>query len=82
MEEPDGSALDYGGAFTAPGLLLSGLAVQIALLIVRIAIRRHVADPAMAAQGLRVLELVGDGATVLLFAVGTLGAILRAPAAM
>jgi len=36
-----------------------------------------VRDPAIAAQALTVVELLGDGATVLLFALATFGGILQ-----
>lgn len=58
-------------------LMLWGVGVQIALIIARKLIERQIRDPAIAAQALTVLELLGDGATVLLFAVATLGGILR-----
>jgi hypothetical protein len=58
-------------------LLLWGVGVQIALMIVRKLVERQVRDPAIAAQALTVLELLGDGATVALFALATLGGIMR-----
>ena len=58
-------------------LMLWGVGVQIALMIARKLIERQVRDPAIAAQALTVLELLGDGATVALFAIATLGGILR-----
>lgn len=58
-------------------LMLWGVGVQIALIIARKLIERQVRDAAIAAQALTVLELLGDGATVLLFAIATLGGILR-----
>lgn len=58
-------------------LMLWGVGVQIALIIARKLIERRVRDAAIAAQALTVLELLGDGATVLLFAIATLGGILR-----
>jgi hypothetical protein len=58
-------------------LMLWGVGVQIALMIARKLVERQVRDPAVAAQALTVLELLGDGATVALFALATLGGILR-----
>ena len=58
-------------------LMLWGIGVQIALIVARKLIERQVRDPAIAAQALTVLELLGDGATVLLFAIATLGGILQ-----
>ena len=74
---PQGSLPDYASSYTAPLLLLSGLALQILLIILRIVIRRHLASPELAAQTLLVLELVSDGVTVLLFALGTFGALMQ-----
>ena len=58
-------------------LLLWGVGVQIALVIARKLVERQVRAPAIAAQALTVLELLGDGATVALFAIATLGGILQ-----
>jgi hypothetical protein len=58
-------------------LMLWGVGVQIALMIARKLVERQVRDPAIAAQALTLLELLGDGATVALFAIATLGGILR-----
>jgi hypothetical protein len=65
--------------FFAPGrtLLLWGVGAQIAVIVARKLIERQVRDPAIASQALMVVELLGDGATVLLFAIGTLGGILQ-----
>ncbi|HTJ20103.1 MAG TPA: hypothetical protein VL494_25225 [Steroidobacteraceae bacterium] len=65
--------------FFPPGrtLLLWGIAAQIAVILVRRLIERQVRDPAIAAQALTVVELLGDGATVLLFALATFGGILQ-----
>jgi hypothetical protein len=74
--------LGYGVlAFTffPPGrtLMLWGIGAQIAVILARKLIERQVRDPAIAAQALMVVELLGDGATVLLFAIATLGGILQ-----
>ena len=65
--------------FFPPGraLLLWGIGVQIAVILARRLIERQVHDPARAAQALTVVELLGDGATVLLFALATFGGILQ-----
>jgi hypothetical protein len=76
------SLIGYGVlAFTffPPGrtLMLWGVGVQIAVIFARKMIERQVSDPAVSAQALMVLELVADGVTVALFAIGTLGGIMR-----
>ena len=58
-------------------LMLWGVGVQIALIIARKLVERQVRDPVIAAQALMLLELLGDSATVLLFAMATFGGILR-----
>jgi len=58
-------------------LMLWGVGVQIALVIARKLVERQIRDPAIAGQVLTLLELLGDGATVALFAIATLGGILR-----
>jgi hypothetical protein len=58
-------------------LMLWGVGVQIAVIVVRQLIERQVRDPAMAGTALMVLELVADGVTVALFAIATLGGIMR-----
>ena len=55
-------------------LVLWGIGIQLALMAARALIKRRVADQA-ADKLLLVLELIGDGATVLLFALGTFGTI-------
>ena len=40
-------------------------------------IERRVRDPAIAGQALTVVELLADGVTVALFAIATLGGIMR-----
>src|SRR5262245_33543873 len=72
----------YGGlAFTffppSRTLMLWGDGVQIAVIVVRKLIERQVTDPAMSRQALLLLELLGDGATVALFAIATLGGIMQ-----
>jgi hypothetical protein len=58
-------------------LMLWGVGVQVVLIVARKLVERQVRDPAIAAQALLLLELLGDGATVLLFAVATFSGILR-----
>jgi hypothetical protein len=66
--------LGAGGA----GYVLGGLSLQVLLMIAHAIMKRWAPDAASAAQGRLVIELVGDGITVLLFAMGTLGAVLQA----
>lgn len=58
-------------------LMLWGVGAQIAVIILRKVIQRQIRDPAMAGTVLMVLEIVGDGVTVALFAIATLGGIMR-----
>lgn len=58
-------------------LMLWGIGAQIAVIVLRKIIERKVRDPAQAATALMVLEIVGDGFTVALFAIATLGGIMR-----
>ena len=58
-------------------LMLWGIGVQVAVILVRQLIQRRVSDPELAGTALRVLELVADGVTVALFAIATLGGIMR-----
>ena len=58
-------------------LMLWGVGAQIAVIVLRKIIQRQIRDPAMAGTALMVLEIVGDGVTVALFAIATLGGIMR-----
>jgi hypothetical protein len=58
-------------------LMLWGVGAQLAVIVLRKVIERKVRDPAMAGTALMVLEIVGDGVTVALFAIATLGGIMR-----
>jgi hypothetical protein len=58
-------------------LMLWGVGVQIAIIVAGKLIERRVRDRAIAAQALTLLELVGDGVTVALFAIATFGGIMR-----
>ena len=75
----DATVPALGGMFSAHGATLMGLATQLALLIGRMSIKRHAGDPETALRGYYVIELIGDGVTVFLFALATLGAIIRFP---
>lgn len=59
------------------GLVTLGLAAQVLLFALRLLIKRRLPDRASATQAMMVVELVGDGLTVLFFALGTLGPILH-----
>jgi hypothetical protein len=58
-------------------LMLWGVGAQVAVLVLRQVIERRVREPEAAATALMVLEIVGDGVTVALFAIATLGGIMR-----
>ena len=58
--------------------VILGLAAQLLLFTVRLLVKRFMSDRTSAIQVLIVIELIGDGVTVLFFALGTLGAILSA----
>jgi hypothetical protein len=62
---------------SAQVLVLGGLGLQVLLFAVRVLIKRYAPDRSSAVQGFMVLELIGDGVTVLLFALGTFGAIMH-----
>lgn len=63
-------------------LVLAGVIVQFALIGVRFVVRRRAGDDERAGQALALIDLVADGITVLLFALGTLGAVFRAAEAL
>jgi hypothetical protein len=58
-------------------LMLWGVGSQVAVILARKLIERRVRDPAIAGQALMLVELLGDGATVALFAIATLGGIMQ-----
>ena len=58
-------------------LMLWGVCVQIAVMLGRMVIQHRMRDPEIAGQALNVLELLGDGVTVALFAIATLGGIMQ-----
>ena len=58
-------------------LMLWGVCVQIAVMLGRMVIQHRMRDPEIAEQALNVLELLGDGVTVALFAIATLGGIMQ-----
>ena len=76
---PVDAAKAFGVGASASAFLLSGLGVQIVVIIARLIVKRVIADQEMSAQALGILELIADGVTVLLFAMATLGAIAHAP---
>jgi len=57
-------------------LMLWGVGAQIAVIVARKVVERQVRDPAIGGQALMLIELLGDGATVALFAIATLGGIM------
>ena len=57
-------------------LMLCGVGAQIAVIVARKLVERQVRDPAIAGQALLLIELLGDGATVALFAIATFGGIM------
>jgi hypothetical protein len=67
------SVIDSANSGTS--LVLWGLAVQVALMLARFAIKYRIPNAADAARYSLVVELLGDGASVLLFAIGTFSAI-------
>lgn len=70
------------GGIPAWGLVLCGVVLQVLMFAGRTLIRRQAPDPATAARGQGILELIGDGVTVLLFALGTYGGILQTAASI
>jgi hypothetical protein len=80
LSRPDSarSLQALGGKGSAADYVLGGLLLQAVLLVARVLVKRYAPDRVAATQGLFIVELIGDGATVLLFALGTLGAILHA----
>jgi hypothetical protein len=64
-----------GGFVSMRGLMLAGVLVQISLILIHALLRRYVIDKDVATQWAAIVELTGDAATVLLFALGTLGPI-------
>lgn len=76
MAPADGvEAQSLGGFASTRSLMLAGVVVQVGLILVQALVRRHVSDQDAATQVAAVVELTGDAATVLLFALGTLGPI-------
>lgn len=66
------------GAVSPHSIVLAGLGLQCLLVGVRMLVKRYAPDHGSALQGMSVLSIIGDGVTVLLFALGTLTAILPA----
>jgi hypothetical protein len=73
-----GAASAASGAGGASAMVVAGIVVQLLLIGAHALIRRRVADPGAAARVHFVVELAGDGVTVLLFALGVLGGVMRA----
>jgi hypothetical protein len=67
VNDPDAAAL-HGR------MLIIGVVVQFLLLAARWLIERRM-DPDLAPQPLQIVELIGDGVTVLLFGIATLGGV-------
>jgi len=74
---PEGSLPVYGGLLSSRGLVVLGLVLQVLMIGARVLVKRHAPDADTTAQGMFILELIGDGVTVLFFALGTFGAILQ-----
>ncbi|MDH3901396.1 MAG: hypothetical protein OEU51_10165, partial [Gammaproteobacteria bacterium] len=64
---PEGVGPVYGGMFSPRSLVVLGLAMQVLMIGARVLIKRHAPDSGTAAQGMFILELIGDGVTVLFF---------------
>jgi hypothetical protein len=62
------------------GLVAAGIGLQVILVVARARLAKSQADAGSAAQAIGVLEIIGDGITVLLFALATLGAVVGAAA--
>jgi hypothetical protein len=73
-----GRAEAFGGSALATSFLLSGIGLQILLILARFALNRFLPDRGLANQAMLVLELIADGITVFLFALATLGGIFHA----
>lgn len=74
---PLGPASVFGGV-PPWGLVLFGVVLQLLMFAGRALVKRHAPDHETASRSLAIIELLGDGVTVLLFALGTYGAILQA----
>lgn len=73
----NGDSLLFGMTVSAHSLVLAGLGVQLSLVVARVLIKRYLSEPVYSAQALNIAELVGDGLTVLLFALGTIGGLIH-----
>jgi hypothetical protein len=73
-----GKAEAFGGSGLATTFLLSGIGLQVLLILARFVLNRVLQDRATANQAMLILELIADGVTVFLFALATLGGIFHA----
>jgi len=69
----------FGVGGSASTFVLGGLVLQVLLVAARALIKRLATDRPIAAQAFMTLELIGDGVTVLLFALATPGAVTHVP---
>lgn len=63
------------GLLSPLALMVAGVGIQLLLSVAHRVVKRTVQDPDIAAQWGDILETVGDGVSVLLFAVGTLAPV-------
>jgi len=64
-----------GGFASSQGLVLTGLALQALLIVARALLRRYAADEDTVRRAMPIAGLLADAVTVLLFALGTFGAL-------
>jgi hypothetical protein len=76
---PADASKAFGVGASAMTLVVSGIGLQVLLVVVRIAIKRVTGDREIAAQALGILDLIADSITVLLFALATYGVVAHAP---
>ena len=74
---PAGEPQVFGMAVSAQGFVIIGLGTQLLLMAVRALVKRVVPDRSISSQALAAVEIIGDGVTVLLFALATLGPIIH-----
>lgn len=76
---PVGETQAFGTGGSASSLVLIGLGVQVLLMLAGVVVKRLVGDRSVAGQAYVILDLIGDGVTVLLFALATFGTIAHFP---